>query len=74
MYELCRFVLEEVRRILNVTLTDLLFKVCENELSDKLPNSKIKISRSATLQDICESVVAFYKGGFMSLICQCHYS
>ena len=52
MYELCRFVLEEVRRILNVTLTDLLFKVCENELSDKLPNSKIKISRSATLQDI----------------------
>ena len=52
MYELRRFVLEEVRCILNVTLTDLLFKVCENELSDKLPNSKIKISRSATLQDM----------------------
>ena len=66
LYELCRYVFEDTKHLLNnVTLTDLLLRVCEKELSDDSAVLKIKMSKNATVQDICDSIIAFYKGRFV---------
>uniref|UniRef100_A0A1X7SYT3 HECT domain-containing protein n=1 Tax=Amphimedon queenslandica TaxID=400682 RepID=A0A1X7SYT3_AMPQE len=64
IYKLCLYNRKDSEKILsNVTLNELLLKVCQNALTAG-DFCKISLSANFTPQEICESIFAFYKGPF----------